>query len=958
MPEPGTVRSVLVLGAGPQACQALTDLGLRVVLVDPDPATATTDPGFADATYVEPLTPESAEHIIARERPDALLPALDGRTAVDTAVALHEAGTLDRYGVRLLGTDAVALHRAAEVVGADTAGAGAVAGWRRYGLQLMRDRTDGIEVVCSFETFDLPGGGTITVAPARTPTTRLYEALRDVGRSVVREIGAGAGGCTLWCAVHPGSGRVVVLDVDPRGAREAALVACATGLPIAGICAELAAGRTLPETPVRSRPAPGHVAVRAVASSGAEALAVGHTFTAALQEALACLHGGGHEGAAPEMTGGRRTEVDPWLDEQLSVIRKVADELVAAPELTRELIAEAKRHGFRDRRIGELRGLREDVVRELRYALGVRSVPPMLGRDRGQDGRGPAAGRTKPAVIVLGQHGSGPAHAWLQASAALRAAGHKTVVVGCAPASPDWDERAADRFHCAPLTTEAVLEVVHAERRGGPVAGVCVQFGGADATRLARDLADQGVRVLGAPPSAVRATEEHATFQHLLRTVGLSAVRHATASSPPEAARVAAETVGYPVTVRWAGGAGGAGGGRGGRTGSGATQQLVLDAGALASLLAPRGGVGGGWPVVIGQVVRDAVEVTVDALSDGEEVYLGGVLERLGWVDAPDAGAVHVLPAVTLGGHDIECLRAATRVLAGALGVRGALTVRCALAGGVVHVRGAEPRVSGTVPFTSQATGVPLARAAARIALGASIAGLRAEGLLRGTGDGATLPPDAPVAVGQTLPRAGRTPGSGVPMDSTETPGGRDAMGIGTATGSSNAMGIGTTTGSSNAMGIGETFGTAYAKSRAAAGGPLPTKGRALLSIADRDRRSVIFPARELASLGFELLATGGLAGLLRRNGVKAGVVHTIGRTSAARLVRDGQIDLVVATHHRGEVPTEGQGVLAAALAHGVPCLTTVRDLAAAVQGIDALRRPRERARLRSLQDWQSRTTH
>ncbi|WP_405734791.1 carbamoyl phosphate synthase large subunit [Streptomyces sp. NBC_00028] len=897
MPELGTVRSVLVLGAGPQACRALTELGLRVVLVDPDPGTVTTDPEFADAAYVEPLTPESVENVIARERPDALLPALHGRAALDTAVALHEAGTLDRYGVRLLGADAGALHRAVEAVGAGADRAGAVSGGRRYGLQLLRDRDGATEVVCFFETFDLPGGGTITVAPARTPTTRVYEMLRDVGRSVVGETGAGAGGRTLWCAVHPESGGVTVLDVDPRGAREATLVACATGLPMAGICAELAVGRTLDETSVRSRPATGHVAVRAVAPSGAEALAVGHTVTGALHEALTCV--------ASDVIEDGRTGTDPWLAEQLAVLRKVADEVAAAPELTGELMEEAKRHGFRDRRIGELRGLREDVVREIRYALGVRSVPPVLGPDRCRDGRGPTAGRTKPVVIVLGRNDG--------ASAALRAAGHETVVVGRAPMppSPDWDERAADRFYCAPLTTEAVLEVVHAERRGGPVAGVCVQFGGTDATRLARDLADQGVRVLGAPPSAVLATEGHDAFQDLLRAAGLSAVRYATASSPA-GARAAAEAVEYPVTVRWAGGDG--------------RQELVSDTEALTSLLGGPGSVGGAWPVVIGQVVRDAVEVAVDALYDGEEVYLGGVLERLGWVDVSDAGAVHVLPAVTLGGHDIERVRAATRVLAGALGVRGALTVRCALAGGVLQVRGAEPRVSGTVPFTTQATGVPLARAAARIALGASVAELRAEGLLPATGDGTTLPPGAPVAVAQTLP------GAGV------------------------AAGVGT-----EAMGVGESFGVGYAKSRAAVGGPLPTKGRALLAIADRDRRSVVFPARELAALGFELLATGGLVSLLRRNGVKAGALHAIDRTSAARLVREEQIDLVVVTHHRGDDPAEGQGVLAAAFAQGVPCLTTVRDLAAAVQGIDALRRPRERTRLRPLQHWQSRqsrTTH
>ncbi|MEU1409912.1 carbamoyl phosphate synthase large subunit, partial [Streptomyces sp. NPDC005728] len=703
-----------------------------------------------------------------------------------------------------------------------------------------------------------------------------------------------------------------------------ALASKATGFPIAKIAAKLAVGHTLDEIPndIAEQP-PGHVVVRA----GDVATGIGRTFAEALNKALRARDG---EPAGPGASGRAvldAARADPWLAEQLALIEEVADEISAAPGLDPGLLAEAKRHGFSDARIAGLRSMQETAVREVRHALGIRPVhralgggegrtpclsssyepPPELSYGESAHEAAPVARRARPAVIILGpdpvldtQSGAF-AHAAVHAAAALRATGHETVVVTCDPAPLSAGHGSVDRLHFAPLTVEDVLEVVHAERQSGPVAGVVAQFGGAGVLRLAQGLRDSGVTILGTPPDAVRLAGDPGAFHRLLRAAGLSAPKHGTASSATAAKEVAAE-IEYPVTVVRPDVPGGAG------------PEVVHDEGALASWLARHGAPDRGRPLLIGQVLRDAVEVGVDALFDGTELYLGGVMEHVGEPGTDSGDSACVLPPVTLGGHDIARLRTVTEAVATGLGVRGPLSVRYALAGGVVHVLGAEPYASGTVPFTSKATAVPLARAAGRIVLGATVAELRGEGLLRKSGDGGTLPPDAPISVRQSVLTAG------------------------------------------DVMGIGADFGAAYATSRSAAQGSLPTKGRALLCVAGRDARSMVFPARELAAMGFELLTAAGTADVLRRNGVGAGTVRTTGESAAARLVRDGQVDLVVITHRGDEGPPGSHEIRAAAAAHAVPCLTTVRALAAAVQGIDRVRRPQNSMPTRSLQEWQSAT--
>ncbi|MEV7194341.1 hypothetical protein AB0N81_21415 [Streptomyces sp. NPDC093510] len=825
MPERTGLRSVLIIGSGSQACRALKAEGLRVILVSSDPAMITTDPEIADATYVEPITPEFIERIIAKERPDGLLPTPGGRAALNVAVSLQEQGVLDKYGVVVPGTnvqtinrcqDGALLKRVVEEAGltfrpaAEVFMEESVLGWKVYELELMRDRNDNVAVVCSIENVAPTGvhtGDSITVAPAMTLTDREYQILRDVGIAIIREVGVDTGGCTIQFAVDPEDGRVIVTGMNPHVSRSSALAA------------KLAVGRTLDETAggltERTPSSFGHVIV----TTGGGATAAGRTFAEALNKALRPRGG---DGGPVGSTGAQ---------DDHGLLEKVA----AAPHLTPDLLTDAKRHGFSDAWIAALRSMREEAVREVRHALGIRPVYRALDGPPGTspclyssyDGEPEVVQRAKPAVIVLGPGsrrgalGAELGHSCLHAAAALRGAGYEAVLVGCDPEDFATDGSACDRSYAEPLTLEDVLEVVHAEQRGGPVAGVVVQFGGAGALRLARGLAELGVAVPGNPLGAVR---------------------------------------------------------RAGVRG--------VDAGT-------------------------GVEIDVDALFDGDELYVGAVMECVGAADSPSGGTTHVLPPVALGKHDLTRLRAACATVAGDLGARGPLSIRFALTGGSLSLLSAEPSASRTVPFSSCATAVALARAGARIVLGATVAELRAEGMLPAVGDGGTLPAGAPVCV---------------QLDG--------AMGNGSA--------------------FGASFGTAFAKARLAADRPLPTKGRVAIVVADRDKRAVILPVRELAAMGFELLTTADTADVFRRNGIDATAIGANGAgrpddrdMTVAELVREEQVDLVVAT-------LDGQEARTAASARDVPCVTTVQALCATVQGIHALRGPAESAPPRSLQEWRT----
>ncbi|QXJ22470.1 carbamoyl-phosphate synthase large subunit [Actinomadura graeca] len=1074
MPKRSDIESVLVIGAGPivigqacefdysgtQACRVLREEGLRVVLVNSNPATIMTDPEFADATYVEPITLEYVEKVIARERPDVLLPTLGGQTALNTAVALSEAGILDEYGVELIGADIDAISAAEDrerfkgivaSIGAESArsticrsaddcaagvaglggypvvvrpsftmgGAGsglvrdeaelrAVAGaglrlspagevlleesllgWKEFELELMRDRNDNVVVVCSIENLDPMGvhtGDSITVAPALTLTDREYQHMRDVGIAAIRAVGVDTGGCNIQFAVHPGTGRVIVIEMNPRVSRSSALASKATGFPIAKIAAKLAIGYTLDEipndvtrrTPASFEPVLDYVVVKVprfafekfphadpvlttTMKSIGEAMSLGRNFPEALQKALRSLE---RDPAGFDFAPGLRapgdaealvaeaavpsehrihtvmaalrsgatvarlagaTGIDPWFLDQMTLIGEIADELAAAAEPGRELLRHAKRHGFSDAQIARIRSTDEETVRRVRHSLGIRPVYKTVDTCAAEfeastpyhyssyDEETEVAPRERTAVIILG---SGPNrigqgiefdYSCVHASFALRSAGYETVMVNCNPETVSTDYSTSDRLYFEPLTLEDVLEVVDAERRAGPLAGVVIQFGGQTPLNLARGLADAGVTILGTGPEAIHLTEDRGAFGRILREAGLPAPEHGTAATLPEAEAVA-ERIGFPVLVRPSYVLGGRG------------MQVVPDRAALAAYLDRSAGLVSEHPVLIDRFLAGAIEIDVDALYDGGELYMGGVMEHVEEAGVHSGDSACALPPITLDRLDVARLRSSTEAIAHAVGVRGLINIQFALADGVLYVLEANPRASRTVPFVAKATAVPLTKAAARIGLGTGIARLRAEGLLPAEGDGAELPPEAPCAVKEAV----------LPWDRFRRPDGRPVdVALGPEMRSTGEV-----------MGIGTGFGDAFARSQAAAGAALPATGRVFVAAAGRDRRSVVFPVKRLAELGFEILAAEDTAGLLRRAGVPAAP-----EPAAERLVLAGGIDLVVDT-----AGADSHRVRAAAVSAGRPCITTVAALGAAVQAIEAL--GWKQGEVRSLQEY------
>ncbi|GAA5610517.1 carbamoyl-phosphate synthase large subunit [Streptomyces platensis] len=1082
MPKRTDIQSVLVIGSGPivigqaaefdysgtQACRVLKAEGLRVILVNSNPATIMTDPEIADATYVEPITPDFVEKIIAKERPDALLPTLGGQTALNTAISLHESGTLDKYNVELIGANVEAINKGEDrdlfkdvveavnrkighgesarsyichsmddvLKGVDElggypvvvrpsftmggAGSGfahneeelrriagqgltlspttevlleeSILGWKEYELELMRDKNDNVVVVCSIENFDPMGvhtGDSITVAPAMTLTDREYQILRDIGIAVIREVGVDTGGCNIQFAVNPEDGRVIVIEMNPRVSRSSALASKATGFPIAKIAARLAVGYTLDEipnditekTPASFEPTLDYVVVKVprfafekfpaadatlttTMKSVGEAMAIGRNFPEALNKALRSLEKKGSQfdfvsepgdkaalleksqvptdgrintvmaairaGATPQEVFDA-TKIDPWFVDQLFLVKEIADEIAAADKLDPEILADAKRHGFSDVQIAAIRGLREDVVREVRHSLGVRPVYKTVDTCAAEfaaktpyfyssyDEETEVAPREKPAVIILG---SGPNrigqgiefdYSCVHASFALSDAGYETVMVNCNPETVSTDYDTSDRLYFEPLTLEDVLEIVHAETQAGPVAGVIVQLGGQTPLGLAQALKDNGVPIVGTSPEAIDLAEERGAFGRVLTEAGLPAPKYGTAFSFAEAQQIATE-IGYPVMVRPSYVLGGRG------------MEIVYDEPSLREYLTRHAGLIDRHPVLIDRFLDDAIEIDVDALYDGHELYLGGVMEHIEEAGIHSGDSACALPPITLGGFDIKRLRASTEAIAKGVGVRGLINIQFAMAGDILYVLEANPRASRTVPFTSKATAVPLAKAAARISLGATVAELRAEGMLPKTGDGGTLPLDAPISVKEAVMPWSRF---------------RDIHGRGVDTILGPEM---RSTG--EVMGIDSVFGTAYAKSQSGAYGALPTKGRAFVSVANRDKRSMIFPARELVAHGFELLATSGTAEVLRRNGINTTVVRKQsegegpdGEKTIVQLIHDGQVDLIVNTPYGTGGRLDGYDIRTAAVARGVPCLTTVQALAAAVQGIEAMSR-------------------
>ncbi|MBA2417502.1 MAG: carbamoyl-phosphate synthase large subunit [Nocardioidaceae bacterium] len=1097
MPRRDDIASVLVIGSGPivigqaaefdysgtQACRVLRSEGLRVILINSNPATIMTDPDVADATYIEPITPEFIEKVIAHERPDALLATLGGQTALNAAVDLAAAGVLERYGVELIGASIEAIDKgenretfkkiveslparweaevassaichsmqeclsAADALGYPVvvrpsftmggsgsgmaydahdlrriAGAGLAAspttevlleesilGWKEYELEVMRDKADNVVIVCSIENLDPMGvhtGDSITVAPAMTLTDREYQRMRDVAIGVIREVGVDTGGCNIQFAVHPDNGRLVVIEMNPRVSRSSALASKATGFPIAKIAAKVAIGYTLDEipnditakTPASFEPTLDYVVVKVPRfafekfpaadptltthmKSVGEAMAIGRNFTEALNKALRSLerpqavfswvgepgdkddllqrsrtpHDGRLSLVMDAIRAGASTEeifdataIDPWFVDQLMLINEVAATVAGADELTPAMLRLAKRHGLSDAQIGGLRDLREDVVRGVRHALGVRPVFKTVDTCAAEfaartpyhyscyDEESEVQPRTKPAVLILG---SGPNrigqgiefdYSCVHAALALSDAGYETVMVNCNPETVSTDYDTSDRLYFEPLTLEDVLEVFHAEQAAGPVAGVVVQLGGQTPLALAAALEAEGAPIVGTSPAAIDLAENRGEFGRVLAAAGLPAPKHAMATSFTHAKAIAHE-IGYPVLVRPSYVLGGRG------------MEIVYDDDALADYIGRSTHISPDHPVLVDRFLDDAVEIDVDAIFDGETLYLGGVMEHIEEAGVHSGDSSCTLPPITLGREEIERIRTSTEAIARGVGVLGLLNVQYALTSDVLYVLEANPRASRTVPFVSKATAVPLAKAAARVMLGESIESLRLAGVLPMHGDGGDLSPDAPVAVKEAV----------MPFNRFRT---FEGKAVDTVLGPEMRS-------TGEVMGIDARFGTAFAKAQAGAQDGLPTSGQVFVSVANRDKRHMIFPIKRLADLGFEILATSGTAAILHRNGVESTVIRKLREEHAAGEQRprsivdkifDGEIGLIVNTPHGvtsgGSPRVDGYEIRTAAVARNVPCITTVQGLGAAVQGIEALLAGD--IGVRSLQDW------
>jgi carbamoyl-phosphate synthase large subunit len=1076
MPKRDDIQSVLVIGSGPivigqacefdysgtQACRVLREEGVRVILVNSNPATIMTDPDFADATYIEPITWQVIETIIAKEKPDAILPTLGGQTALNAAIQLHNHGILEKYDVELIGANFEAINKGEDrqifkelvleagadvaasrictsmdevLAGADElgyplvvrpsftmgglgsgfayderdlrriAGAGlrdspthevlleeSILGWKEYELELMRDTADNTVVVCSIENVDPVGvhtGDSITVAPALTLTDREYQKLRDIGIDIIRAVGVDTGGCNIQFAVDPATGRIIVIEMNPRVSRSSALASKATGFPIAKIAAKLAIGYRLDEipnditkvTPASFEPTLDYVVVKVprfafekfpaadttlttTMKSVGEAMAIGRNYATALQKALRSLEKRGssfHWGDEPRSvdellevsktpTDGRivvlqqamrkgasieqafeATAIDPWFLDQIALINEVAEFVRSAAELDAATLRVAKEHGFSDAQIAQLRGLDEAEVRGIRHGLGLRPVFKTVDTCAGEfpaltpyhyssydlETEVTASERTKVVIIGSGPNRIGQGvefdYSCVHASFALSAAGYETIMVNCNPETVSTDYDTSDRLYFEPLTLEDVLEVLHAEAASGEILGVVCQLGGQTPLGLAKGIEDAGYRILGTSPAAIDLAEERGLFSGILDGAGLIAPRHDTATGV-EGAVAVAEDIGYPVLVRPSFVLGGRG------------MEIVYDTPSLRDYFVRTAGeviVGPGMPLLVDRFLDDAIEIDVDALFDGSELYIGGVMEHIEEAGIHSGDSACTLPPISLGRSEIDRVREATLAIARGVGVRGLLNVQFAISAGVLYVIEANPRASRTVPFVSKALGIPLAKAAARVMVGASIAELKDEGLLPAA-DGSRVPLDSPVSVKEAvLPFKRFRTKEGHIVDSVLGPEMRSTGEV---------------------MGIDRDFPRAFAKSQEAAYGGMPLSGTVFISVADSDKRAVILPAHRLQQLGFDIVATEGTAEILARNGIAVRVVEKYSATQESGaenivdLINAGSIDIIVNTPSGRSARADGYEIRAAAVAADKALFTTIAVLGAAVSAMDAVR--------------------
>ena len=1053
MPKRSDIRKILLIGSGPivigqacefdysgtQACKALREEGFEVVLVNSNPATIMTDPEMADRTYIEPLTPEFVAKVIERERPQAMLPTVGGQTGLNLAVALAEDGTLDRFGVELIGAKLPAIRTAEDrnlfgaamariglempkgffATTAEEARAGvrvgrmgfpliirpsftlggtggsvayhpeeletavkwglqqspagqvlveeSVIGWKEFELEVMRDLADNVVIICSIENFDPMGvhtGDSITVAPAQTLTDKEYQRMRDASLAIIREIGVETGGSNIQFGINPADGRMVVIEMNPRVSRSSALASKATGFPIAKIAAKLAVGFTLDElrnditreTPASFEPAIDYCVVKfprwafekfpeadqtltTQMKSVGEAMAIGRTFKEALQKAVRSLEqdrwglvmdpapadveslkqkiriptaercfalAEGYRRGMSTQEMHELSAIDPWFLENIREIVLFEETIRGAGLEQPDVLRRAKQMGFADRRIAELVGGSEAEVRAARLRAGIRATfkmvdtcaaefeahTPYLYSTYEEEDEAPPTPREKVVILGSGPNRIGQGiefdYACVHAAFALKEAGVEAIMVNCNPETVSTDYDTSDRLYFEPLTFEDVMNIVERERPRG----VIVQFGGQTPLKLTVPLERAGVSILGTPPDAIDRAEDRQRFAALLAELGLQQAPGSTARSYEEAERIA-QSIGYPVLVRPSYVLGGR------------AMQIVYDREDLQRYMTEAVRVSPEHPILVDKFLEDALEIDVDAIADGERVVVGGVMEHVEKAGIHSGDSACALPPYSLGDDQIDHIKAQTRALAKELDVLGLLNIQFAIKNETVYVLEVNPRASRTVPFVSKAIGVPLAKLATKVMLGASLREL-------GFAEEREV---AHLAVKEAVFPFIKFPGVDVLL-------GPEMKSTG------------------EVMGIDRDFRKAYVKSQIAANSPLPTSGKVFLSVKNRDKRAVLQVAKRLAEMGFSLVATAGTAKLLMRQGMTVEMVYKVNeslRPNIVDLMKRNEIALVFNTPEDGRARKDSYLIRRTAVTQNIPYYTTVDGAQAAIGGIEAL---------------------
>src|SRR3984893_7358468 len=1071
MPRRTDIDSILIIGAGPivigqacefdysgtQACKALKSEGYRVVLVNSNPATIMTDPELADATYIEPITPEMVGKIIARERPQALLPTMGGQTALNVAMSLSRAGVLERYRVELIGASEQAIAKAEDrqlfklamdriglcspksrlvrtldeaIEALETVGLPAiirpsftlggtgggiaynaqefdeivrgglraspthealieesVLGWKEFEMEVVRDRADNCIIVCSIENIDPMGihtGDSVCVAPALTLTDKEYQLMRNAAIAVLREIGVDTGGANVQFAGNPAGGRLVVLEMNPRGSRSSALASKATGFPIAKVAAKLAVGYTLDEldneitgvTPASFEPTIGYIVTKMPGitfekfpgsepllstsmKSVGEAMAIGRSFAESVQKALRSMETGldgfdevaiaGAESAGPAdvKSAVKAAPANPSPDRLLLIAQVYRHGLTTAEihaachydswflERVREIVEaeeevrrnglpadptaflRLKQTGFSDARLARLAGIAAEQVTAQRHRLGVypvfkridtcaaefASLTPYMYSCYEGDGIDPPECEADPSnrekVIILGggpnRIGQGIEfdYCCVHAAYSLSAAGIETIMINCNPETVSTDYDTSDRLYFEPLTAEDVIEIVRVEQQRGKLLGVIVQFGGQTPLNLAKALERAAVPILGTSPDAIDLAEDRERFQKLLHSLGLRQPENGTAYSPKEAEDIAPR-IGYPVVIRPSYVLGGR------------AMEIVHDSEGLHRYIRRAVIVSGTSPVLIDRYLQNAIEVDVDAVADGDEVYVAGIMEHIEEAGIHSGDSACSLPPYSLDRETIAEIERQTVALARALSVIGLMNVQFAVRGDEIYVLEVNPRASRTVPFVAKATGVPIAKIAARVMVGE-----RLEQRLSGSAHRR----GGHVAVKEAVFPFARFPGVdlilGPEMKST-----------------------------GEVMGLDTDFGRAFAKSQLGSGTNLPFEGQVFVSVCDQDKRTLVEPCQQLVEMGFTLVATNGTARVLAAEGLPVAQVNKVsdGRPHIVDLMLSGEVQLVFNTTEGAQAIADSFSLRRTALTNNIPYYTTVAGARAAVQAITALR--------------------